>query len=91
VLSAVTERDVESVFATAVEQRADAMLVSADPFFLNQRDQIVALAARHSLPAAYQWREFVDAGGLMSYGTSIVDAYETGPRHLREGSFVAGA
>ena len=55
--------------------RFDALLVSADPFLLNQREQIVDLAARHALPAAYQWREFAELGGLMSYGTSIADAY----------------
>ena len=50
-------------------------VVSADPFFNSQRDRIVALAARHALPAIYEWREFTEAGGLMSYGTSIADAY----------------
>ena len=75
VLSASTEGDINSVFQSAVEQQADPLLVSADPFFLAQRNQIVGLANQHRLPAAFQWREFADAGGLLSYGTSIVDAY----------------
>ena len=51
------------------------MLVSSDPFFNSQRDKIVALAARYSIPAIYEWREFALAGGLMSYGTNISDGY----------------
>jgi putative tryptophan/tyrosine transport system substrate-binding protein len=51
------------------------MLVSADPFFNSQRDKIIALAARYSIPAVYEWREYALAGGLMSYGTNISDGY----------------
>jgi putative ABC transport system substrate-binding protein len=65
----------EAAFANAVAERADAILVSADPFFSTRRDSVVALAARHALPAAYPWGESVESGGLMSYGPSLMDAY----------------
>jgi putative ABC transport system substrate-binding protein len=66
---------IESAFALAVGQNADALLVSADPFFSTRRRQIVALAAHYRLPAAYPWREYAEAGGLMSYGPILMDAY----------------
>jgi putative ABC transport system substrate-binding protein len=74
-LKAGTSQEIGTVFAQLVEQQIGAILVAADPFFLGQRDQFVALAARHRIPAIYYMREFVTAGGLMSYGTSITDAY----------------
>jgi ABC-type uncharacterized transport system substrate-binding protein len=67
--------DLEAAFASAARQRADALIVTSNAFFTNRRAQIVALAARHGLPAAYAWREFAEAGGLMSYGPSVVWAY----------------
>jgi len=74
-LKASAENDFEPSFASAARQQADALLVSPNPFFTARRAQIVTLAARHGMPAAYPWREYVDAGGLMSYGPSIVGAY----------------
>lgn len=67
--------DLEAAFVSAVQQRADGLLVAANAFFTNRRSQLVALAARHALPAAYAWREFVEGGGLLSYGPSIAWAY----------------
>ena len=75
VARANSERDIDAAFATFVQQRAAALLVGASPFFNNRRDQLVALAARHKLPATYKSREFAAAGGLVSYGNSITDAY----------------
>jgi ABC-type uncharacterized transport system substrate-binding protein len=65
----------EAAFASVLQQRAGGLFVSADAFFTSKRDQIIEFAARHRLPAAYPWREYALAGGLMSYGASIPDAY----------------
>jgi len=75
ILLASDESAIDAAFATAVQLRAGAMLVGADPFFNSQRDKIIALAARHSIPAIYEQREYALAGGLISYGTSFSDAY----------------
>ena len=65
----------EGAFSSIVPQRANAIIVQAEPFFDSQRDQLVKLAAQHRLPAVYGFREYAAAGGLMSYGTSIADSY----------------
>jgi putative ABC transport system substrate-binding protein len=75
VMRANVESEFETAFASAVRQKAEALLVCASPFFNARRQQLVVLAARHGLPAIYEWRDFAEAGGLMSYGTSLVDAY----------------
>jgi putative ABC transport system substrate-binding protein len=75
ILSASTEREIDTAFETATESRAGALLVGSDPFFSSRADQVVGLAARHAIPTIYEGREFSMAGGLASYGTSLVDAY----------------
>jgi putative ABC transport system substrate-binding protein len=75
VLRISTERDFESAFAALIEPRADALLVTTDPFFESKRDRLVTLAARHRIPAMYALREYAVSGGLISYGASVVDLY----------------
>ncbi len=74
-LRASSERDIGTAFKTVVQQRAAALLVAHDPYFLSRREQFVALAGRHAVPAIYEFREFVSAGGLISYGSRITDNY----------------
>jgi putative tryptophan/tyrosine transport system substrate-binding protein len=74
-LNASTSREIEAAFATLVRDRADALFVAPDGFFVARRVQFATLAARHAIPAAYPLREVVEVGGLMSYGTDLVDAY----------------
>jgi putative ABC transport system substrate-binding protein len=73
VLNASREHDIDAAFAALVERRADALLVSTDPYFQIRADQVAALAARHAVPTMYSFRENVTAGGLMSYAPSIID------------------
>ena len=73
-VSASTTSEIEMAFAEIVQQRADALLVGSDGFFLTHPAQIVALAARHA-PAIYGWRHAMVVGGLVSYGTNIIDAW----------------
>jgi putative tryptophan/tyrosine transport system substrate-binding protein len=74
-LNASTESEIDAAFTTTVEQRNGALIIGTDPFLLGQRDQLVRLAARHMIPTIYFLREFVEAGGLMSYGPNIANGY----------------
>jgi ABC-type uncharacterized transport system substrate-binding protein len=75
VFHAATSDEIDKVFAAVVRERAEALLLVPDPVFNGRRIQLVHLASRHALPAIYWQREFAEAGGLMSYGSSIVDAF----------------
>jgi putative ABC transport system substrate-binding protein len=75
VVHASTEGDLDTAFAKMVGMRVGALAITADAFFLSRREQIIALAARHSLPVTSPWREAAAAGALMSYGTSDTDGY----------------
>jgi putative ABC transport system substrate-binding protein len=75
VLNASTGSEINTAFATVNQQRIDALLVAGDPFFLSRVFQFVTLAARHAVPTIYAQREYVAGGGLISYGTSVTDAY----------------
>jgi putative tryptophan/tyrosine transport system substrate-binding protein len=74
-LWASTDREIDATFDTVVQQHIAALAVTANPFFDTRRDQILALAARHTVPAMYQFREYAAAGGLMSYGIDLPDVY----------------
>ena len=75
VVRANSERDIQTAFATLVQQRVGALLVASSPFFAGRREQLVALAAHHAIPAMFEWPEFVRLGGLMSYGTNLAEGY----------------
>src|SRR6266566_7101828 len=75
VVNASSERDIDTAFATLVQQRVGALLVASSPLFYGRRQQLVALATRHAIPAIFEWPEFVVLGGLMSYGTNLADGY----------------
>src|SRR5215467_1518 len=74
-VKASSPSDLEAAFASAVRQQAGALVATSNSFFTDRRVEIVELAARHALPAAYAWREFAEAGGLISYGPNIAWAY----------------
>jgi putative ABC transport system substrate-binding protein len=89
ILSASTENEIDLAFASLVQRGAGALLMSADTFFQVQRDQLIALAARHAVPAMYEWPEFVKAGGLISYSTVRAEyAFQAG---LYAGRLLKGA
>jgi len=75
IVDAATERGLEAAFASLIERRVEGLIIGDDPFLISQRNQVVALAARHALPTAYFSREFAESGGLISYGTSIANGY----------------
>jgi putative ABC transport system substrate-binding protein len=75
VLNASTEREIDTAFASAAQQQVGALVVGGDPFLFSRRDQIVDLAAHHAIPVIYSNREFATAGGLVSYGNSVPEAY----------------
>ena len=75
ILNASTERDFDTVFATFVQLRAGALVIAPDAMFISRSEQLGALTLRHGVPAITQFREFAAAGGLISYGTSLADAY----------------
>jgi putative ABC transport system substrate-binding protein len=75
IVKATTAGEIEDAFASLLPLHAGGLVVSADPFLSNQREQIAALALRHAVPGIYAWREFAAAGGLMSYGSSLKAAF----------------
>src|SRR6266702_7595490 len=75
VLHASSEREIDAVFATLVQLRAGALVIGADALFNSRSEQLATLTIRHRVPAIYQFREFVSAGGLMAYGRTVLDTY----------------
>jgi putative ABC transport system substrate-binding protein len=75
ILTATTNRDISPAFSDAVQNRADALLISADPLFADRPVQLATLAARHAMPTVYALREFTEVGGLMSYGSNFTDLF----------------
>jgi putative tryptophan/tyrosine transport system substrate-binding protein len=89
ILKASTESEIDAAFASLAQRQAGALVVSADPFFNSRREQIVALAARHAVPAVYEWREIATAGGLISYGPSLTASFRKAG--IYAGSILKGA
>ncbi len=78
ILKGSTESEIDAAFATLVQLQGGALVVGTDPFFVGRRERLVALAARHAVPAIYELREFPAAGGLISYGLSLTAVYRQG-------------
>jgi putative ABC transport system substrate-binding protein len=89
VLTATTAGEIDTAFTAMVQNRVGALLVGSDPFFLNRRERIIALAAQHAIPTIYAGREAAVADGLMSYGNSLADAYRRAGIHT--GRILKGA
>jgi putative ABC transport system substrate-binding protein len=89
VLDGGTDEAIDAAFASLTQQRVDALVVGGDPFFDPKRDRLIALVARHRVPAIYQFRDYALAGGLMSYGASISDNYAQVGRYV--GQILKGA
>jgi putative ABC transport system substrate-binding protein len=83
ILKASTESEIDAAFASLAQLHTGALVIGGEPFFASRREQLVALASRHAVPAIYDWREFVAAGGLISYGTSL-------PAVFRQAGIYAG-
>ena len=75
VLNASSDRDFDGIFAKLVELKADGLVIGGEQLFTSHVGELAALAVRYAMPAAYQWREFAVAGGLLSYGSDVTDAY----------------
>jgi putative ABC transport system substrate-binding protein len=75
ILKAGGESEIDAAFVTLMQRHAGAVVVGSDPFFNSRREQLVALAARHAVPAIYEWREFSEIGGLIAYGPSLTDTW----------------
>jgi putative tryptophan/tyrosine transport system substrate-binding protein len=75
ILNASTEQEIDAAFASLTRLRVGALIVAGEPYFDSQRDRLVALSLREAIPAGFAWREYVAAGGLMSYGTSLTESY----------------
>ena len=89
ILTASSDSDLDAASERLTRQKPSALLVGSDPFFINRRERLVSLAARHGVPTLYAVREFVAAGGLMSYGTDLADAYRQGGTYA--GQILKGA
>jgi putative tryptophan/tyrosine transport system substrate-binding protein len=89
IFKARTESEIDAAFTSLAQQHVGAVFVPSDPFFTGRREQLVKLAARHAIPAIYDWREYADAGGLISYGPSLDETFKQAG--IYAGRIIAGA